>query len=91
MTHCNGNSIDNRASNLAWKTHSENEADKIAHGTSNRGQNNWTSKLTEDDVREIRRLWATGNYYQRDLAVHFCITQPSVSAIVTRKKWSWLD
>jgi hypothetical protein len=33
VAHLNGIKIDNRASNLAWKTHVENEADKLTHGT----------------------------------------------------------
>lgn len=31
--HLNGVRTDNRPANLAWKTHRENERDKIAHGT----------------------------------------------------------
>src|SRR5512139_988904 len=37
VAHLNGDSLDNRAANLAWKTKAANEADKIDHGTTNRG------------------------------------------------------
>ena len=33
IRHLNGDSLDNRACNLAWGTHAENERDKVAHGT----------------------------------------------------------
>jgi hypothetical protein len=33
VRHINGDGRDNRAENLAWGTHSENELDKVRHGT----------------------------------------------------------
>lgn len=45
------------------------------------------AKLTEDDVREIRRRTASGEK-QRDVAKDFGITQASVSLIHTRQQWS---
>jgi hypothetical protein len=87
--HLNGNSLDNRASNLAWKTRVENELDKIEHGRSNRGSRQWKAKLTDQDVQEIRRL-AAGGTRQAEIAARFKISQPTVSEIASRKKWAWL-
>lgn len=40
VSHINGDRSDNRVENLAWKTHKENEADKVLHGTvTRRGPN----------------------------------------------------
>lgn len=39
---------------LSWKTCAENHADKLVHGTDNRGERCGTSKLTEVQVREIK-------------------------------------
>lgn len=36
VCHSNGIESDNRASNLRWGTHAENEADKFLHGTRHR-------------------------------------------------------
>lgn len=46
--------------------------------------------LTEDDVREIRRLWKEG-YNGKDIAADFGITQPAVSRIVNRKTWTHVE
>ncbi len=89
VAHLNGDSLDNRAENLAWKTRVQNEADKVEHGTSNRGTRQHCSKLTETDVREIRRMAAAG-HPQVDMVARFSITQGMVSEIVNRRKWSWL-
>ena len=41
---------------LRWATQADNAADKVRHGTDARGERQWQAKLTEDDVRRIRRL-----------------------------------
>ncbi len=53
-----------------------------------RGEKNSQSKLTEVDVVEIRRLYTTGGMLQRELADRFGVTQPTISAIVTRTNWT---
>lgn len=46
---------------------------------------------TPGQVREIRKLYATGMYRQVDLAESFGISQPEVSRIVNRKRRSSVD
>ena len=89
VAHVNGDSLDNRAVNLAWKTKAENDADKVLHGTLVRGSACHQSKLSEADVREIRSL--AGKVNQREIADRFGIGQPLVSQIVNRRKWAWLE
>lgn len=89
IRHLNGDRADNRRENLAWGTSSENEADKVLHGTSSRGSGNAAAKLEEEQVREIRRRNASGES-QRALAREFGINQPQVSRICTGKRWSHL-
>lgn len=50
------------------------------------GSKNGCSKLTEDDVREIRRLKAEGVKQVR-LAERFGVSTVAISLIVLRKKW----
>lgn len=91
--HKNGVKFDNHLENLEYCTKSEN----VKHAYSNlgkvstlRGENNWTSKITENDAREIKRLYATGKYLQREIGQIFDITQAAVSLIVTEKNWKHL-
>lgn len=58
--HLNGDRGDCRASNLAWGTRSENQMDRVEHGTSNRGETHPMAKLTNEEVDEIARLLAEG-------------------------------
>lgn len=74
---------------LSWKTRLGNVADAIAHGTWNHGETVPSHKLTESEVKEIRRLAATESY--PDLAARFGVNRSAISRIVARKRWGWLD
>src|SRR5690625_2191669 len=52
-----------------------------------RGERVNTAKLTEDDVREIRRRYSSGGLRQVDLAKEYGVTQVQISAIVRRQSW----
>lgn len=65
-----------------------------------RGQDNPRALLTEDEVREIRRLyasntstdrWAPKEYTQDSLARMFNVRQITISTIVTRKAWKHIE
>ena len=44
-------------------------------------------KLTMEDAREVRRLYATGEYYQQGLADLFGVAQTNISQIVRNKTY----
>lgn len=52
-----------------------------------RGERNAASRLTEEMVREIRRLSAKGAR-QVDLAERFGIAQPNISKVIRRETWA---
>lgn len=58
--HKDFNRLNNDYSNLEWITHKENVAYSVNYGNYDKGQHvgelNGRSKLTKDDVIEIRRL-----------------------------------
>lgn len=66
----------------------DNMRDMIRKGRlyNRNGSKNGCSKLTEDDVREIRRLKAEGVKQVR-LAERFGVSTVAISLIVLRKKW----
>ena len=74
---------------LYWATPAENSADKLLHGTSQRGERHGHALLTEENVREILSL--KGLVSQRKLADRFGVTQPTISDIHTGRTWGWLD
>lgn len=86
--HTNGNYRDNRLANVRWGTSKENTADSIRHGTHPRGERDGNSKLTADDVREIRRLYAAGGIGYCRLAARFGIARSNVAFIVRRQTWA---
>ncbi len=71
---------------VAWKTHRENVADQLIHGTRNRGERQGLSKITEHDVQEIRK----SNDSLRVIAARFGIAISNASLIKNGKSWEWL-
>lgn len=74
---------------LRWATRAENQADRLIHGTDNRGKKHHYARLTEAQVREIRAL--RGHVPQSQVAIQYGIGQPHVCAIQTGQEWAWLD
>lgn len=72
-------------------THAENMREMADRGRAKymRGSAVGTSKLTEDQVREIRRLFESG-HRQCDIARSFGVTQANISEIVKGKTWKHL-
>jgi len=88
VAHNCGNRLCVNPNHLRWATCCENHADKIGHGTSNRGARNGLAKLTAAEVSRIREL--RGEFPQRKIAEMFGITQANVCAIQSGKSWGWL-
>ena len=87
LRHLNDNKLDNRVENLAWGTHKDNAKDSIRNETFVRGITHGMARLTEDIVREIRLLYATGNFTQKELALKFGVDKSAIGYIVRRKTW----
>lgn len=71
---------------LSWKTRSDNEKDKIIHGTSNRGSGNGQSILDEEKVIQIRN--STKN--RGLIAEEFGVSLSTVYDIKSKRSWAWL-
>ena len=75
---------------VRWATRSENEADKIAHGTSNRGQRSHLSKLSHDQVRSVILKVAERVPYTV-IADEFSISAQTVGDIAKGRSWKHID
>ena len=88
--HLDGNPLNNSLKNLCWGTSKQNGEDRVRHGTSARGVRHGMAKLKEEQVKQIRKLYGTGNYSQRKLAKIFKVTQPMIGYIVRKESWKYI-
>ena len=58
--HNNGNPADNHLVNLRWATPTDNQADRIIHGTDSRGEKHGQHKLTAQNIADIIQLTDSG-------------------------------
>ena len=75
---------------LVWGTQAENYSDRILHGTSNRGEQNGRSKLTEEQVRQIISRKDAGERPSK-LATEFGVSGTTVHHIISRRVWAWVQ
>ena len=73
---------------LSVGTHAENMADRNEKGRQSRGTNHGAAKLTDDQVREIRKTYAEiADSTQQKLAKKYGVSGKTISNIVNNKKW----
>jgi hypothetical protein len=87
INHKDGVKSNNAASNLEYCTGSENMKHAFVAGLqSNKGERHSQAQLTDDGVRQIRRMLAQG-LSQEKIAMNFGIYQSVVSRIKSGKAW----
>lgn len=87
INHKDGNKANNRLENLEYVTKSQNKRHSVNVLGKGRGESHGNAKITEDDVREIRRLAAAGLKHG-EIAERFLLTRANVSYIVRRSAWA---
>ena len=91
INHINGIKNDNRLCNLELVTKSENELHKrrVLHkkGGTTRGEHSSMSKLTWEDVLDIRWLWNERVRDKIGMGVEFGVTQQNINHIVFNRTW----
>lgn len=90
--HRDDNQVDNNVNNLKWGTISQNSHDAIKNGrwAPMIGEKSPLSKLTEEQVIEIKRLWHIRAMSQKNIGKKFGIVQQHVSEIVNNIVWKHL-
>lgn len=77
---------------VRWATSQENSDDTIEHGTNKikaRGEAHLSAKLTEADVRAVRKLLVELTHKQ--IAARYGVKPETIAAISARKTWAWLE
>lgn len=70
-------------------TRQEQEADKIVHGTRRQGDNNKKSKLSSEQVLDIRRRWMNWETI-KSLSESFGVSSSAIGDVVSRRNWAHL-
>lgn len=81
--HDDNDYTNNWVGNLKWGTHTENMRDKERHGTQTRGESHARAKLTDDDIRNIRKDPRTS----RVIGAAYAVSQVAIVFIKNRKTW----
>lgn len=87
VAHFDGDRLNARLDNLRYATALENAEDKRRHGTDTPGERNGMHKLTDDAVREVRRLRRRGAL-QRELAEKFGVSISAIQFVLDGTRWS---
>lgn len=79
VNHKDGNKENNTISNLEWCTVYDNLSHSYSSGLKK-------TKLSKQDVSEIKELYKSGNYTQKEIGVIFNVAKEHVNGIINNKK-----
>lgn len=87
VNHIDGNKENNFVENLEWATHSENQYHACDIGLMPSGEDSHMSKLSENDVLQIRSIFDQGFFTYKEIANAFDVTLTNVHKIVKMETW----
>lgn len=87
--HRDGNPLNNNLDNLYWGSRKENMRDRALHGKTARGEKTGNSVLTEEMVKEIRKIYKFGvrGSGAQSVAKFFGISKSAVQRVVSGETW----
>lgn len=89
INHIDNDTKNNNVTNIEWVTQQGNIQHKVRQGRQCKGERIPSTKLKENDVREIRKLLADG-VSQSKIAEMYNITQSPISKINRGVTWSYV-
>lgn len=92
INHIDGNKLNNKLENLEWCTHEENMfhvRTMNQRRSSIEGENNISSKLTKNQVLEIREKYSKGGITMTKLGELYNTKYTNISSIINRKTWKY--
>lgn len=89
VNHIDGNKLNNNVSNLEMVTQSENMKHAVKHGllVPKKHEEHWCSKLTEEQIKEIRDKYIPNVITQEMLAKEYGVSRSDIKLIVNNKIW----
>jgi hypothetical protein len=69
-------------------TNADNRQDSVMKGRHCQGERQVAAILTIEKVHEIRRMYASGRYFQRELGEIFGVTQTLIGGVVRGSRWT---
>lgn len=105
VNHINGIKGDNRAENLEWVTPAENirhaidtgllkykkKEKEIKNSKHLKGEKVSSSKLSPEEVIEIRVLWDFKEYKKVELAEIYGVNESTIRDVITRRQWKHIE
>jgi hypothetical protein len=86
---------DNRAcvnpKHLMLGTQEENMRQRSERGRAPVGEDSWAAKLTENQVREIRRIHSEGKLSMKEISQIVGVSYSSIKQVISRKVWKHVD
>lgn len=85
VNHIDGNKHNNHYTNLEWCTYSENMYHASKTGLTKTGEKHYNSKLSNEQVAEIKTKYQTGNYSHSKLGKEYGVTKQNITMILNNK------
>lgn len=89
VCHTCDNTVCVNPEHLFLGTQADNMRDRNKKGRANmpQGEKMWCAKLTDENIKEIRKLAKTTRFTQEMLAKEFGVSGRSISGIISRQTW----